>query len=163
MRKKHVVFPTFLQRMMFLKHWLFHVSIKRSDNGQSVIRLCTIMRYSCALFPYFTVVIFFFFLCCTFFMLYSFHVALFHTAPFPCRNFCIVIFSCYNFCLLHSFMHGSISCCTFTHCNVFFLHSFHVALFACCNFSCCTFLMLHYFQKCSQYPHKNLRRRALQQ
>ena len=149
MRKKHVVFPTFLQRVMLLKHWLFHASIKRSDNGQSVIRLCTIMRYSCALFPYFTVAIFYlfiFFLCCTFFMLYSFHVALFHTAPFPCRNFCIVIFSCYNFFLLHSFyawlyfmLHFYtlqcflfaffLSCCTLRMLQFFLLHFCHAALF----------------------------------
>ena len=106
----------------------------------------------------------FFFPCCTFFMLYSFHVPLFHTAPFPCSNFCIVIFSCYTFFCCTLFMYGSISGCTFTHCNVFATHSFRrVALFACCNFSCCTFLMLDYFQKCSHYPHKNLRWRALQQ
>ena len=61
-------------------------------------------------------------------------------------------------------MYGTISCCIFKHCNVFILHSFHrVALFACSNFYGCTFLILHYFQKCSQYPHKILRWRALQQ
>ena len=54
-----------------------------------------------------------------FFMLHYFHVA----------PFCLVIFSC---CI--PFMLCTISCCTFTRCNVLVLYSSPVALFACCNF-----------------------------
>ena len=63
--------------------------------------------------------------CCTFFMMHSFHVALF--------SYCI-FFMC-TFFMLHFFHAALFSCCT-----LFLLHSFHVAVFSCCNL-----FMLHSF------------------
>ena len=129
-------------------------SVQQSVNGRPIIRLCTIVHYSCALFPYFTVAIYIFpcrtFLCCTFYM---FHF--FHTAPFPCSTF-----FCKNLCTSSCtlFMYCYISCWTSTLFNISILHSFPVALVA-----CCTLFMLHYFQKFSKDPYKHLRWRTLQQ
>ena len=95
-------------------------------NGPStygtVIRLCTITHYSSALFLYFTVAIY------IFFMLHSFHVALFYTAPFTCCTFL-----CNNLFMLHFFR------VTLFFCIVLF----HVALLRVALFSFCILLQFH--------------------
>ena len=103
-------------------------SVQQSVNGRPIIRLCTIVHYSSAFFPYFAVAIYIFpcctSLCCTLYMLHFFH-----TAPFPC--------------------------CTFLCNNLFGLHSFYVLLyfmldfytfqyFQLAFFSCYTRRMLHF-------------------
>ena len=78
-----------------------------------VIRLCTIVQFSCALSLYFTVTIYIF-SCCTLFMLHSFHTfSILHVVLFLCCT---------------------ISCCIFTRCSLFLLQSLPVALFTSCNF-----------------------------
>ena len=123
-------------------------------NRRPIICLCTIVHYSCALFPYFTVAI------------YIFHVALFSLLHLYC-TISKLHFLCSNLFMLHFF-----SCCSFfmalfnvallhvaifSFCILLLLHSSHVAIFP-----RYTLLMLHYFQRCSQDPHKHLRWRAMQ-
>ena len=98
-----------------------------------------------------------------FFILHSFHVALFNSAPFPCSTFL-----CSNPFMLHFF-----SCCTFFM-ALFHVAVLHVAMFLFCILlllysshvaisSCCTLFMLRYYQRCSQDPHKHLKWGALKQ
>ena len=82
-----------------------------------------------------------------FFMLHSFHVALFSYCTISMLHFYAVIFPCCTFfssCSL--FIYCTISCCAFIRCNVFVLHSSPVALFACCNF------FLLYFVHVALFP-----------
>ena len=133
LRKKHVVFPTFSFSVILLKYWLFHASVKRAINEWSVTHLCTIVHYSCALFPYFIVAIYIF-SCCTFSILRSFHVGLFSYGTI-CMLQCLYsnIFMLHFFSCWTPFMYCTIWCCTFTRCNDFIFHSSLVAVCACCN------------------------------
>ena len=90
-------------------------------------------------------------------MLYFFHVALFILHHFHVALFFVWI------SFFRLFMYFTISCCTFTPCNVFVLHSSPVALFAFCDFFLLHLFMFHYFQRCSLESHKHLRWRTLQQ
>ena len=98
-----------------------------------------------------------------FFILHSFHVALFNSAPFPCSTFlssnpfmlhffscCTLFMALFHVAVLHVAM--------FSFCILLLLHSSHVAIF-----SCSTLFMLHYFQRCSQDLHKHLKWGALKQ
>ena len=103
---------------MIHHHDVSYTSVQRFVNGQPIIRLCTILHYSWALFPYFTATMYTFSCCiflilqfpfCTFFILHSFY---------------ILHYFMLHFCVLQSFRLAFFSCCT-----VNMLHFFPVALF----------------------------------
>ena len=91
------------------------------------------MYYTCALYPYFTVVTYIFMLhffsSYTLFTLHFFHTALFSCCTFLCSN----LFMLHFFFVLH--FHYLIYC-TFTRCNVFALHSSQLHSF--------NFFLLHF-------------------
>ena len=110
------------------KHWKMWW---RSANGRVVIRLCTIVRYSCALF--FSV-----FHCghLYFFMLHLFNIALFSVVTFSCCTFFrVALFLCI------ALFHVALLYVAYMLFLLYFslLHPSHVAIF-----SCCTLFMLHY-------------------
>ena len=99
---------------------------KRSVNGRPIIRLCTIVQSSFALFSKFCFHVAHF-SCCTLSMFCFFHDAF---------SLCFILFIIRFFCVV------LISCCTlfmffFPCCTIFIL------LFLCAIFSCFVFLVLH--------------------
>ena len=104
---------------------------KRSVNGRPIIRLCTIVQSSFALFSKFCFFLY------TLLMLHIFHVALFPCfASFMMHFPCVLFFSFYTFSVLHYFRVALFSC-VFPCCTIFIL------LFLCALFSCFVFLVLH--------------------
>ena len=101
---------------------------------------CITVRQRTGRYPFLTILV-------HFFRISLLKFIFFHAALFSCCTFCVVIFSS---CILSScftlFRYCSISCFTFTRCNVLVLHSAPVALFACCNFFLQHFVhvVLHY-------------------
>ena len=115
-----------------------NTSIQGSVNGRSVVRLCTIVHFSCAFFPYFNVAIYIFSCCILFmlhfFILHNFYIVIFCVATFSCCTFFrVALFLCialFHVALFHVPM--------FSFWIFLLLHSLHIAIFCVVLCSCCT-------------------------
>ena len=111
------------------------ISVSRSVNGRSVIRLCMLHFFRDTLFSCFA----FSFTVHVFFVLYFFHFALFSSCTLLEYRY-FFHFLCFPLVSLFSLFPCCIHVLLFSCCTLFIFSFFHVALF-----SCCTLFMLLFF------------------
>ena len=128
---------THIQKLISIFIPINYTSVYWPVNGRPVIRLCTIVHYSCTLCPYFTVAIYNFSYCTLFMLhfliLHHFHVPLFCVVILSCCTFFRVALSLWlyfmlQFYTLQCFCFAFFSCCTLR-----MLQFLLVALCSCCT------------------------------